>query len=174
MVTKRLLFALAASLLIHAALLWPFGGRVSRTPPAVRTKLAVRLPPVSEPAPLISEAELVGAQASAVPPAPSLRAEPVHDGMRRPQPLAGRALTAALAALAREEFYPREAIAQGLEGRVVLLLTLDDMGHITRIEVASSSGHQILDEAARKAATRIGRLPSGRRQALLPVEFRLE
>lgn len=171
--TKRFLFALAASLLIHAALLWPFGGRVSPTPPAVRTKLAVRLPPVLEPAPLISEAELVGAQASAVPPAPSLRAEPVH-GMRRPQPLAGRALTAALAALAREEFYPREAIAQGLEGRVVLLLTLNEMGQITRIEVASSSGHQILDEAARKAATRIGRLPSGRRQALLPVEFRLE
>jgi protein TonB len=83
-------------------------------------------------------------------------------------------LQSALAALTREEFYPREAIERGLEGRVVLLLTLDEAGRVSRIEVASSSGHALLDDAARKAAARITRLPADRRQVLLPVEFRLE
>jgi protein TonB len=88
--------------------------------------------------------------------------------------LTGRALNTALAALTREEFYPREAIARGLEGRVVLLLTLDTAGTVTAFEVASSSGHPMLDGAALKAAMRIGSLPGGRLQVLLPVEFRLE
>lgn len=76
--------------------------------------------------------------------------------------------------MAQEEFYPREAIARGLEGRVVLLLSLDENGRIWAIEVASSSGHAVLDEAARQAALRHVRLPGGRRQVLLPVDFRLE
>jgi len=107
---------------------------------------------------------------AAAPPAPSLRPQLP----KPPKPLSGRALDTALAALTREEFYPRAAIARGLEGRVVLLLTLDAGGAVTAIEVAGSSGHLLLDDAALKAATRIGRLPGGRRQALLPVEFRLE
>lgn len=171
MVTKRFLFALAASLLIHAMILWPTGWWALRTATETPPPLAVHLLPGDGLVP--SEAAPSDAQPRAVPSAPTL-GHKSHRDAARPQPLAGRALAAALAALAREEFYPREAIAQGLEGRVVLLLTLNDMGQIMRIEVASSSGHQILDEAARKAAARIGRLPSGRRQALLPVEFRLE
>jgi len=79
-----------------------------------------------------------------------------------------------MAALAREEFYPREAIARGLEGRVVLLLTFDAAGRLAILEIASSSGHPILDNAALTAAQRIGSLPGVRRQVLLPVEFRLE
>jgi protein TonB len=56
----------------------------------------------------------------------------------------------------------------------VLLLTLSETGRVVGVEVAGSSGHAILDAAAVKAAGRIGVLPSGGRQALLPVEFRLE
>jgi protein TonB len=92
----------------------------------------------------------------------------------KPRELKGRALDSAMAALTREEFYPREAIERGWEGRVVLLLTLDDESRVRGIEVASSSGHPILDGAALIAATRITALPGGRRQVLLPVEFRLE
>ncbi|MCX8018187.1 MAG: energy transducer TonB, partial [Rhodocyclaceae bacterium] len=92
----------------------------------------------------------------------------------KPRPLSGRPLAIALAALTKEEFYPRAAIEQGWEGRVVLLLSLDDGGRVRGIEVAGSSGYPLLDDAALRAATRIGALPLGPGQALLPVEFRLE
>lgn len=103
----------------------------------------------------------------AVPPAPTFYAP-------QPRLLRGRALSAALAALAQEEFYPRAAIEQGLEGRVVLLLSLGEAGRVTGVAVAASSGHLLLDDAAVRAASRIGALPLPAGQALLPVEFRLE
>ena len=41
-------------------------------------------------------------------------------------------------------------------------------------QVAASSGHKLLDEAAVKAAMAMGRLPeTGAREVLLPVVFRL-
>lgn len=170
MSSVRLGLALIVSLLLHGALLLPLGWRptVSKaTPPLLAVLLpAPELPPAlpdtAEPPPATPTA------ASAVSPALTFeRAAP-------PRELRGRALSTALQALAREEFYPREAIARGLEGRVVLLLTLDGSGRLAGIEVASSSGHALLDDAALKAATRIGRLAAGQRQVLLPVEFRLE
>jgi protein TonB len=172
MVTRRFLLALLASLLLHAAALWPKGGSSPRLSSALQP-LAVHLPPLMPIEPLAKEAASPERLESAVAPAPSLRNAPAL-AASAPQPLQGRALRAALAKLAQEEFYPREAIAQGLEGRVVLLLTLDETGRIRQIEVASSSGHALLDEAARHAATRLTHLAGGRRQVLLPVEFRLE
>ncbi|NWG30007.1 MAG: TonB family protein [Rhodocyclaceae bacterium] len=168
MVTKRFFLALLASLALHALILAPFAGWLSSARAPAPAPLAVRLPPLARAEALATEAEEPAMRPRAVPPAPTLAPrEP-------PRPLRGRALQSALAALSREEFYPREAIRQGLEGRVVLLLTLDEAGRVERIEVASSSGHALLDDAARRAAARIDRLPAGRRQALLPVEFRLE
>src|ERR1700674_3192936 len=41
---------------------------------------------------------------------------------------------------------------QGLEGSVVLSLTLDKSGHVTSTSVLRSSGHPALDELARDAA----------------------
>ncbi len=71
-------------------------------------------------------------------------------------------------------FYPREAIDRGLEGHVVLLLHLDVDGRIQTAEVASSSGHAILDDAALQAVRRITAIASNARQVLLPVDFRLD
>jgi periplasmic protein TonB len=169
----RLGLALGASLLLHfAALLpapwwqWWLPRNSDPLPP-----LAVLLPP-PEPPPVPSAAtEPLPAQPTA---AGAVSPELTFERAALPRELKGRALNAALEALAREEFYPREAIARGLEGRVVLLLTLDGSGRLVGIEVASSSGHALLDDAALKAATRIGRLAAGQRQVLLPVEFRLE
>lgn len=171
----RLGLALLASLALHAAILFPFGPAprplperpgpllVSLTAPELATEIEeeVAAAPIEE-APL--------EQPAAVPPTPTFSPPPP----KLPKPLAGRALNTALTALASEEFYPREAIAQGLEGRVVLLLTLTEAGAVAAVEVASSSGHAILDAAAQAAAGRIGALPGGDRQVLLPVEFRLE
>lgn len=158
--------ALAISLLLHGAILWPGGWQ--RVRQAKPLPLRVLLPPTEFAQALATEVEPPAPRAQAAVPATT----PV--AAEKPRALAGRALGKALAALAGEEFYPREAIRQGIEGRVVLLLTLDEAGHLARIEVASSSGHALLDEAARQAAGRIERLPAGRRQVLLPVEFRLE
>ena len=170
---QRLALALAASACLHALLLAPAGWLVRRAP--------------SSPPPLqatLAEPERARSLATQPEPEPELQPPPTPVAVprkptlparqERPRELKGRALDTALAALAREEFYPRAAIARGLEGRVVLLLTLSDSGAVTGIEVAGSSGHALLDDAALKAATRIAVLPGGRRQVLLPVEFRLE
>ena len=173
----RLGLALAASLALHLALLFPPGWRLQpakpvpplplmatlaqpEPPPELAPELATRPEPPSAP---LARPEPPGA----VSPAPTLRQPP-------PRELKGKALHSALAALSREDFYPREAIERGIEGRVVLLLTLADSGAVAAVEVAGSSGHAILDAAALKAAARIGALPGGGRQVLLPVEFRLE
>ena len=42
---------------------------------------------------------------------------------------------------------------QGLQGSVVLSLTLDKSGHVTSTSVLRSSGHPALDELARNAAS---------------------
>jgi protein TonB len=173
----RLGLALAASLVLHGAILFPPGATrlphdaASRPPavpsaslhatltaPALATQPEEGAAPVEEPA---------VESPTAVPPAPTF-------GEARPKPLTGRALDLAYAALTSEEFYPGEAIERGLEGRVVLLLRLDAAGTVTAVEVASSSGHALLDAAAVQAAGRIGALPGGGRQVLLPVDFMLD
>jgi protein TonB len=66
-----------------------------------------------------------------------------HGGATR-----GPEIVGALAAPA----YPSNARAHGWEGRVVLLLTIDERGRVTSVEVAESSGRSALDDAARDAA----------------------
>lgn len=94
--------------------------------------------------------------------------------MPKPRELRGRALNTALAELAKQDFYPRAAIERGLEGDVIVLLTLNLAGGVAEASVATSSGHAILDAAALAAVRRIGGLPAERRQVLLPVQFRLD
>lgn len=189
MMKKRFIPALLASLALHTLILLPFEWwRPFRGMAPAPMPLAVLLPPlaqtdaqttVADEPPQPPRAGPAALADATIPPTaghppqlmPSAPKPPPRDV---PRLLRGRALHSALAALSREEFYPREAIARGLEGRVVLLLTLDEAGRVARIEVASSSGHALLDEAAVKAATRIGRVSAERRQVLLPVEFRLE
>lgn len=91
-----------------------------------------------------------------------------------PKNLSGASLQRAQASLSKHLFYPPSAITQGLEGEVVLLLTLDTTDRIHTVEVAKSSGHALLDEAAIDAARHIGALPGNPRQTLLPVSFRLQ
>lgn len=167
MMTKRFGWALAASLAMHLGIVLPAEWWLPR-PHVPLSPLTVQLPPTDLARELATQPEMLDKPPAAVPPAPTL--QPAE----KPRELKGRALDTAMAALAREEFYPREAIERGWEGRVVLLLSLDPGGRVTGIEVASPSDHAVLDRAAVRAATRIAALPGGRRQVLLPVEFRLE
>ena len=167
-VRPRLALALGMSLVLHAALLIPAAWWLPRNPPVALPPLAVHLPPPELAREIATRPEALSQPEDAVPPVTT------SGPPAQPRELKGRALDTALAALTREEFYPREAIARGLEGRVILLLSLDAGGRVSGIEVASSSGHALLDDAALRAATRIAQLPGGRRQVLLPVDFRLQ
>jgi len=178
----RLGLALALSLVLHVAVLLPRASapRPAQAPvpvPALDVSfaapaLATHPPEESKSSETVSAATLKPAP-TAVVPSPQSRPTAVRP-TEAPRPLRGRALNAAMAALTREEFYPRAAIERGLEGRVVLLLSLSATGTVTAVEIAGGSGHAILDAAALAAAGRIGALPGGARQVLLPVEFRLE
>lgn len=88
--------------------------------------------------------------------------------------LEGEAARRANAQLARELFYPPEAIARGLEGQALVLLFLDASGNAVAARLEASSGHALLDDAAVRAARTLRALPdSAPREALLPVRFRL-
>ena len=171
MSSRRFLFALAASFVLHLALLGSglLGRKVSPrdTPASISARL---LPPATV---LPQEALLKNTlaepeTAKAVPPP----AKPVEGKSRRPAPRTPE--EAAQRKLSEVLFYPPEAIARGIEGEVRLLLSLDGNGTIRDAQVAASSGHTLLDEAAIKAAYAMGSLPDAdAREVILPVVFRL-
>ena len=66
---------------------------------------------------------------------------------------------------------PAEARAQGLEGSVVLLLTIDESGHVIAAEVATSLGHGV-DEAALAAARQFEFTPAQRDGRPVPARLR--
>ena len=76
--------------------------------------------------------------------------------------------------------YPRAARRRGIEGRLVLQVLVDARGAARSVEVFATSGHGLLDEAAR-AAVRRWRFVPGRREGRaapsvvrVPVTFRLD
>jgi protein TonB len=74
----------------------------------------------------------------------------------------------------RGEFYPPEAIAQGLEGEVLVLMVLNENGQVMAARIEQSSGHRLLDEAALRAIRALSSLPADTPQdVVLPVRFRL-
>ncbi|MDO8960307.1 MAG: TonB family protein [Rhodocyclaceae bacterium] len=154
--------SILASLLLHAVVLWPFGFFVQRPAPVPRPVLEAVLQ-----APVLATPETTSApEPAAVSPAPTPAA--------KPRELQGRALNTALAAMAKLDFYPREAIERGIEGDVIVLLTLTPNGGVAAAAVATGSGHPILDAAALAAVRGINGLPTAQRQVLLPVRFRLD
>lgn len=78
-----------------------------------------------------------------------------------------------------ELVYPEEARRRGWEGRVLLRLSINAEGRVTRAEVIQSSGYRILDEAAARAVRSWRSKPAhvgGRPVATVevqPVRFRL-
>jgi len=168
-----LLLSLALHLMFFAVPAWI--AKPDRPPPAT-ARIDARLLPsvvteVTEPPPDAEFAESVTTQAEASSPPtplPPPRLPPA------PNKLSGQALRRAQQSLARHLFYPPQAVAQGLEGEVTLLLVLDTRGRIETAEIARSSGHPVLDQAALAAARSVGAFPGSPRQTLLPVSFSLE
>lgn len=95
--------------------------------------------------------------------------------LRRAEPMPEAHLGEALKRLSDTLLYPPQAVQQGLEGEVVVLLELGAGGRVLDASIASGSGHALLDDAALRAAHRLGSLsPALEGKAiLLPVRFRL-
>ena len=97
--------------------------------------------------------------------------DPLHLG----QGAAKQAVKVAQKKLSQHLYYPPEAVKRGIEGEVRLLLTLTADGHIADINIAATSGHPMLDNAALKAAYAMGALSGTEaRELILPVIFRLQ
>jgi protein TonB len=75
--------------------------------------------------------------------------------------------------------YPLVARKQGLEGKVMLRVTVGPDGRITSVTVVQSSGHAILDKAARDGVVRWRFSPARRAAGAIasvidvPIEFKL-
>lgn len=159
-----LFFALLLSLALHVTLIvTPSWLAVSLPSPRNPERLHLRLAPLQEIATDPDLAEEVSTQGSETP-----------ISLSSPQKTRGAPLQRAQQALVKHLLYPPQAIAQGLEGEVTLLLILDSKGSIISADIAKSSGHALLDQAALAAAGRMGSLPGNPRQTLLPVNFSLQ
>lgn len=171
---SRLIIALALSLALHGALFVPdILERQTVAPPRPALEAMLRLSPEVVPAePLLKNTldpeETPAAQIAPVEPVPVKPTPSTRKTVQRETRLAQRKLSEHL-------FYPPEAIAQGIEGEVRLILRLGANGEVEDISVAASSGHAILDKAAIKAAYAMGRLTGvTARELILPVVFQLQ
>jgi protein TonB len=70
--------------------------------------------------------------------------------------------------------YPRMARRMGWEGLVALSLRIEQDGSLNRVQVASSSGHRVLDDNARNTLQAIGRLNVATTQLLEAVDTRID
>lgn len=138
------------------------------TPPLVaRREVALLPPPDSVPPP---EPPLARTPPPAVAPQlASVANEPENIGSRRTEP--------PRLAYHPPPIYPAVAVARGWSGRVLLRLTVGADGRVERVELAESSGHEVLDASALAAVERWRFEPArqaGRAVALtvlLPVVF---
>lgn len=168
---RRLYLSLAASLLFHAALLGSgdlallFAPQRVKAVPAVLQAYLLPIPNTAE----LLKNTLSEEKAEVLALSPRPAARPA-----RTMPQAPRKESAEHK-LAEHLFYPPEAIASGLQGEVRLLLLLDAEGGVIDAQIASSSGHDLLDQAAIAAAHAMRRLPdTGVRELILPVVFKLQ
>jgi protein TonB len=80
------------------------------------------------------------------------------------------------AELNRRKRYPESARAEGATGTVVVSFTIGSSGRVTASSIVRSSGHGMLDTAARQmlSAVSLPPPPGGRYSATAPVHFSLD
>jgi periplasmic protein TonB len=162
--------AFALSLVLHLALY------------ALADRVGLRAPPAPASRPRI-EAMLIVPQIAPLPkplPPPAL---PLAPDVPRAVPPPAETITARVRSTPASpppapdapaaRFYPPLAVLRGLEGEVLVGVTLDARGDVVAARLERGSGHAILDEAALRAALTLKSLPGGRGEAVLPVRFRL-
>lgn len=174
---RRFLFALAASVLLHGALIGLTMPMARVAPPAPMLH-ALLLPPVVEtPAPALLHDTLGEDMTPPDTPFVPLEPQPTQAAIEpaRTEKPPTAATPEAQRKLAENLLYPPEAVAAGLQGEVRVRITLDAVGAVADARIARSSGHAVLDAAALRAAYALGRLPGAPAgEAVLPVIFRLQ
>ena len=83
--------------------------------------------------------------------------------------------------IAKHFSYPALARRRNWQGRVVVEIWVEPSGQFSKIQVVESSGHRVLDKAATKTVSSLGRLPKTVAMRLeqtvhlrLPIIYRLE
>ena len=178
----RLILALALSFALHGAVLVPdLVKRLPTTPPRPALQAMLRMPPTPEPpraeSLLKNTLDEEVAPKEVEPPPPPKPVEPARKPEPKPVPknTQKRDIQIAQRKLSEQQFYPPEAVARNIEGEVRLIIKLSDRGEVLDVNVAASSGHAILDNAAIRAAYAMGALTGvTSRELILPVIFRLE
>ena len=188
LMSPRLILAFSLSLALHISVLLPDAlKRLAVAPPRPVLQASLRLPPIPVPEvppeePLLKNTfeaqETTEPPALPVPPTPPTPpAPPPQVTPPKPQPkaVAKREIQAAQRKLSQHLFYPTEAVERGIEGEVRLILKLNADGGVDEVDIAASSGHAILDNAAIKAAYAMGKLTGATsRELILPVFFQLQ
>lgn len=176
--TRRLLAALALSLCLHllpALGHFDFGQKLPSTAAVLIAEL--RPPPEPASAPPLTLPEPPAPAKADRPPAALPKKAPAATAKPTPRPAATWAAVVAQQLRQRDAeglFYPAEAIAQGLQGEVQVLMILDPAGQVSAARVEHGSGHPLLDAAALRAVRSLRSLPADApRQVVLPVRFRL-
>lgn len=170
----RLTLALALSLALHGSLLLPDAfQRLSAAPPRPALQAFLRLPPRPEAPP---DDPVLKNTLDSEKVTPTVQPQPTEKSAKTTHPAtAKQAVKVAQKKLSQHLYYPPEAVKRGIEGEVRLLITLTADGRIADINVAATSGHPILDNAALKAAYAMGSLSGTEaRELILPVIFRLQ
>lgn len=143
-----------------------------------------------EPAPALTAQPAVHNSARTAPPQPSravaqaLPPRPAQLAGSTPQPVASepareRVQAAVRSALLANFSYPRRARLRGWQGTVVIALRILPAGDICNVRVASSSGIEVLDQAALRALREVrihqavAWLDGREMDMLIPVEYRL-
>jgi protein TonB len=167
---RRLALALAASICFHVLMVaigsLSLGGSGRSKPAIIEARLRTASDTLPVPEDGLLKNTLDNARKKLAPP-PTVRkhTSQVPEAMLR----------GARQKLSAYQFYPPEAAAQGMEGEVRLLLTLDRDGNLLDVRVAASSGYAILDDAAVRAAKAMRSVPNAAAlEMILPVVFQLE
>lgn len=115
-----------------------------KTPPPKQIPI-----PVKEPPPVIVDTP-VAKPIEPPPPPPPAPPDPT------PPPVAAKPSSGSylLIKVDCKPVYPRKSLREGIEGKVTLLISVDERGIPEKIEIARSSGSFDLDNAARAAAGR--------------------
>ena len=168
---SRLIIALVLSLVLHGGFVAPdvlkhLNKAATPVRPALQARL--QLPPLSKapPAPEPDEPLLKNTlepEEKPAAPEPTPAAQPAKAPAKNTPAAAKREIRAAQRKISELLFYPPEAVARGIEGEVRLILTLSADGAVDDVNLAASSGHPILDNAAIKAAYAMGRLSGAAR-----------
>jgi protein TonB len=84
------------------------------------------------------------------------------------------AVAAIRTAIERAKYYPLTAKRRGIEGTATVEFAINDDGMPGNINIATSSGSDILDNAALTTITRAAPFPHDIRTIRVPISFRLE